>query len=237
MSETKSLPEDAYTPLAPGRCTADCAAGATVPELTWRSVGWGVLLCIIFSGPRRTGLEGGQVMEAAIPISILAIGLARGVPARRSSLLENVIITSIGGRGGVGGGGRHLHIARALHSEAGSASRADDLHLRGGRVPGDSVPHPAAPLFRAGHARQIPLPGGDGHHGSAWSPAKRAARRPGCCSKLRRYRASTISSRPRSRFGRSESICNSCRPCARSQSGAGWCSASTPSRSSWGWDT
>ena len=40
-------------------------------------------------------------MEAAIPISILAIGLAR-VYQRRSSLLENVIITGIGGAlGGV----------------------------------------------------------------------------------------------------------------------------------------
>ena len=38
-------------------------------------------------------------MEAAIPISILAIGLARLYP-RRSSLLENVIITGIGGVSG-----------------------------------------------------------------------------------------------------------------------------------------
>jgi putative OPT family oligopeptide transporter len=39
------------------------------------------------------------VMEAAIPISILAIGLAR-VYRRRSTLLENVIITGIGGASG-----------------------------------------------------------------------------------------------------------------------------------------
>ena len=38
-------------------------------------------------------------MEAAIPISILAIGLAR-VYRRRSTVLENVIITSIGGVSG-----------------------------------------------------------------------------------------------------------------------------------------
>src|SRR5688572_11459185 len=38
-------------------------------------------------------------MEAAIPISILAIGLARVYP-RRSTVLENVIITSIGGVSG-----------------------------------------------------------------------------------------------------------------------------------------
>jgi putative OPT family oligopeptide transporter len=39
------------------------------------------------------------VMEAAIPISILTVGLARLYP-RRSSLLENVIITGIGGLAG-----------------------------------------------------------------------------------------------------------------------------------------
>ena len=101
MSETKSLPEDAYTPLAPGAVYKPIVpAGATVPELTWRSVGWGVLLCIIFSvASAYSGLKVGQVMEAAIPISILAIGLARVYP-RRSSLLENVIITSIGGVAG-----------------------------------------------------------------------------------------------------------------------------------------
>jgi uncharacterized oligopeptide transporter (OPT) family protein len=38
-------------------------------------------------------------MEAAIPISILAIGLAR-LHKRRSSVLENVIITGIGGVSG-----------------------------------------------------------------------------------------------------------------------------------------
>ena len=46
-----------------------------------------------------SGLKVGQVMEAAIPISILAIGLAR-VYRRRSSLLENVILTGIGGISG-----------------------------------------------------------------------------------------------------------------------------------------
>jgi len=45
------------------------------------------------------GPEGRPVLEAAIPISILAIGLARLYP-RRSTLLENVIITGIGGLAG-----------------------------------------------------------------------------------------------------------------------------------------
>jgi putative OPT family oligopeptide transporter len=71
-----------------------------VPELTPRSVGWGLLLCVVFTiASAYSGLKVGQVMEAAIPISILAIGLARLYP-RRSSILENVIITGIGGLAG-----------------------------------------------------------------------------------------------------------------------------------------
>lgn len=56
------------------------------------SIGWGIFLCIIFTvAAAYSGLKVGQVMESAIPISILAIGLAR-LYRRRSSLLENVII-------------------------------------------------------------------------------------------------------------------------------------------------
>ncbi len=97
----KSLPGDAYTPLAPGEVYKPLIPPqATVPELTWRSVLWGVFLCVVFAvASAYSGLKVGQVMEAAIPISILAIGLAR-VYSRRSSVLENVIITGIGGVSG-----------------------------------------------------------------------------------------------------------------------------------------
>ncbi|MGB3628450.1 MAG: oligopeptide transporter, OPT family, partial [Terracidiphilus sp.] len=70
------------------------------PELTLRSILFGIVLCVIFTvASAYSGLKVGQVMEAAIPISILAIGLAR-IFKRRSSLLENVIITGIGGAAG-----------------------------------------------------------------------------------------------------------------------------------------
>ena len=99
--ETKSLPESAYQLLKPGELYPPIvAAAACVPELTTRSIGWGILLCIVFTvASAYSGLKVGQVMESAIPISILAIGLARFYP-RRSSLLENVIITGIGGVAG-----------------------------------------------------------------------------------------------------------------------------------------
>jgi len=104
--DTKSLPANAYQPLAAGEVYRPVVpASATPPEATFRSVGWGLVLCVIFIvASAYSGLKVGQVMEAAIPISILAIGLAR-VYARRSSLLENVIITGVGGvAGGVAAG-------------------------------------------------------------------------------------------------------------------------------------
>jgi len=103
MSElnTQSLPENAYRKLEDGELYRPIVPpGARLPELTSRSIGWGLFLCLIFTvAAAYSGLKVGQVMESAIPISILAIGLAR-VYARRSSLLENVIITGIGGVAG-----------------------------------------------------------------------------------------------------------------------------------------
>lgn len=100
-TETRTLPENAYQPLAAGEVYQPVVpAAAAVPEVTWRSVAWGVFLCALFTAASAySGLKVGQVMEAAIPISILAIGLGRLYP-RRSTLLENVIITGIGGVSG-----------------------------------------------------------------------------------------------------------------------------------------
>jgi putative OPT family oligopeptide transporter len=99
--DTKSLPENAYTPLPEGEVYKPVVPPvAALPEVTPRSVVWGTFFCIIFTiASAYSGLKVGQVMEAAIPISILTIGLARIFP-RRSSVLENVIITGVGGVSG-----------------------------------------------------------------------------------------------------------------------------------------
>lgn len=95
------LPDNAYVALAPGAAYQPVVpASATPPESTARSVIIGLVLCVIFTvASAYSGLKVGQVMEASIPISILAIGLAR-MFSRRSSLLENVILTNIGGTSG-----------------------------------------------------------------------------------------------------------------------------------------
>ena len=99
--ESQSLGADAYSALAPGAVYAPLIpASEQPPEVTWRSVMWGLLFCVVFSvASAYSGLKVGQVMESAIPVSILAIGLAR-MYRRRSSLLENVIISGLGGTAG-----------------------------------------------------------------------------------------------------------------------------------------
>jgi len=99
--ETTSLPANAYQPLKEGELYVPLVpASASAPEVTPRAVLWGTLLCIIFSvASAYSALKVGQGMEAAIPISILAIGLAR-VYKRRSTVLENMIITGMGGASG-----------------------------------------------------------------------------------------------------------------------------------------
>ncbi len=99
--DTRSLPENAYKTLPAGETYKPVVpVKAHLPETSGRAIAWGVFLCVIFTvASAYSGLKVGQVMEAAIPISILAIGLAR-VYRRRSTLLENVIITGIGGVSG-----------------------------------------------------------------------------------------------------------------------------------------
>lgn len=99
--ETKSLPENAYRALNQGETYPPIIApDQNVPELTLRSILWGTAFCVIFTvAAAYSGLKVGQVMEAAIPVSILTIGVAR-MYRRRSSLLENVIVTGISGASG-----------------------------------------------------------------------------------------------------------------------------------------
>src|SRR5450631_1263319 len=99
--EPKSLPTNAYEPLELGQAYDPLISSQKrIPELTSSSIGWGIFLCIVFTvASAYSGLKVGQVMESAIPISILAIGLAR-LYSRRSTVLENVIITGIGGVAG-----------------------------------------------------------------------------------------------------------------------------------------
>lgn len=70
------------------------------PEVTPWSVGWGLVMAVLFSAAAAySGLKIGQVFEAAIPIAILAVGVT-GVAKKPNGLGQNVIIQSIGSASG-----------------------------------------------------------------------------------------------------------------------------------------
>lgn len=97
----KSLPPEAYRELAPGeKYTPLVPAEKHIPEVTARSVLWGLFMALFFTfSMAYLGLKVGTVPEAAIPIAILAVGLGYTY-SRRNTVLENVIIQSIGAASG-----------------------------------------------------------------------------------------------------------------------------------------
>ncbi len=99
---TKSLPENAYRELAPGeKYIPVMPANSVFPEVTTWSLVMGLLMAIIFSAAAAySGLKIGQVFEAAIPISIIAVG-ASAAFRKKNALGQNVIIQSIGASSGV----------------------------------------------------------------------------------------------------------------------------------------
>lgn len=101
MKET-SLPENAFRPLKEGEEYEPLMkANRQYRELTPWSITWGLLMAIIFSAATAyLGLKVGQVFEAAIPITIIAVGIS-GATRRRDPLGENVIIQSIGACSGM----------------------------------------------------------------------------------------------------------------------------------------
>lgn len=100
--EPVGLPENAFRELEPGEVYEPLMkSDKQYPEATIWSVTWGILMAILFSAAAAyLGLKVGQVFEAAIPIAIIAVGLA-GTTKRKNALGENVIIQSIGASSGV----------------------------------------------------------------------------------------------------------------------------------------
>ncbi len=97
----KSLPPEAYRELAPGeKYISLVPPEKIIPEVTPRSVFWGLFMALFFTfSMAYLGLKVGTVPEAAIPIAILAVGIGYTY-SRRNTILENVIIQSIGAASG-----------------------------------------------------------------------------------------------------------------------------------------
>jgi putative OPT family oligopeptide transporter len=100
--EAKGMPEGAFDVLPAGKEYVPYVAAETVmPEVTFRSVVLGLIMAVVFSAAAAfLGLKIGQVFEAAIPIAIIAVGVAP-LFKRKNTILENVIIQSVGAASGL----------------------------------------------------------------------------------------------------------------------------------------
>jgi putative OPT family oligopeptide transporter len=96
------LPDNAFRPLKPGEQYEPLMSPhKEYPEVNAWSVLWGLFMAVLFSAAAAyLGLKVGQVFEAAIPITIIAVGVS-GAAKRKQALGENIIIQSIGACSGV----------------------------------------------------------------------------------------------------------------------------------------
>jgi len=105
--KSKVLPDNAFRELEPGEVYQPVTpAEESPPEVTVRSVVTALLLVALFTfAAAYIGIKTGNVIETSIPIAILAVFLSttlfRWMTGRRNTLLENVIIQSIGQASGV----------------------------------------------------------------------------------------------------------------------------------------
>lgn len=102
QQDEMSLPANAFTELKQGeKYVPVMHPDRQYPEVTPYSVSLGLIMAVIFSAAAAyLGLKVGQVFEAAIPIAIIAAGIA-GLTKRKDSLGENVMIQSIGAASGI----------------------------------------------------------------------------------------------------------------------------------------
>jgi putative OPT family oligopeptide transporter len=106
---SKLLPENAYRKLEPGEEYQPVVAADDLrAEVTPWSIGLGVLMVVIFTAAcAYMALRAGNAIEASIPIAILAIFFGKGRTMFRSlypgasTILENVMVQSVGQAAGV----------------------------------------------------------------------------------------------------------------------------------------
>jgi putative OPT family oligopeptide transporter len=98
----KNLPENAYRKLGPGEVYQPVVSAAdTRAEVTGWSVSLGLGMVVIFTAAAAyIALKAGQGIEASIPIAIMAIFFGK-MRKFKSTILENVMVQSIGQASGV----------------------------------------------------------------------------------------------------------------------------------------
>ena len=100
--ESRLLPSNAYRKLEPGEEYKPVVSAQDLrPEVSPWSIVTGLIMVVIFTvASVYIALRAGSGIEASIPIAILAISLGR-LRAVRSTILENVMVQSVGQAAGV----------------------------------------------------------------------------------------------------------------------------------------
>ncbi len=101
-SRPKLLPENAYRKLQPGESYRPIVpAKDSRAEVTPWSIGLGLAMVLVFTGASAyIALRAGNGIEASIPIAIMAIFFG-SMRKQRSTILENVMVQSVGQASGV----------------------------------------------------------------------------------------------------------------------------------------
>ena len=74
-------------------------ASKSLPELTLQAVALGLLLSLIMCAANMyVGLKAGMTVSAAIPASVISMGILRGL-LRRGTILENNVVHTIASSG------------------------------------------------------------------------------------------------------------------------------------------
>lgn len=100
--ESKILPSNAYRKLEPGEVYEPVVLATDLrAEVTPWSIGLGVIMVIVFTAAcAYMALRAGNAIEASIPIAILAIFFGK-MRQGGSTILENVMVQSVGQAAGV----------------------------------------------------------------------------------------------------------------------------------------
>jgi len=100
--ESKILPSNAYRKLEPGEVYQPVVSATDLrAEVTPWSIGLGVIMVIVFTAAcAYMALRAGNAIEASIPIAILAIFFGK-MRQGGSTILENVMVQSVGQAAGV----------------------------------------------------------------------------------------------------------------------------------------
>lgn len=120
--DSKLLPSNAYRKLAPGEVYEPVVPASDLrAEVSTWSILVGLVMVLVFTvASAYMALRAGSGIEASIPIAILAISLGR-LRAVRSTILENVMVQSVGQAAGVVAAGATF-VVPALYINQVSAS-------------------------------------------------------------------------------------------------------------------